>query len=166
MSVTSVAFCGAEACLAVIDFAPDCVHLMIPVTVGLNDLEIKVGKVKRETCSSFNDDIAGAIVGDLEAPGNGIVLWKDGVGEHSSNVRDVVVELDLQSCYVRIIAVSCWESGDRRLARDDLVGLVEERRHCVSVRVLNMDCWQTNVTSTNIWKFPSVVGFVVMPTPW
>lgn len=165
MVVSGVSLSGAEASLAIVYFASDGVHFVTPITVGFNDIVLCVREVERETCGSLDNNIASSIVCDLETPGDGIVLWEDAVRKHGADIGHVVVELNLESSHICIIPVGRGKARNGWLSGDDLVALVEERRYCIAIRVLDVDRGQANVAATNIWKLSPVICLVVVPAP-
>lgn len=127
MGMARVAFARSEARFTVINLPPDSVlermsivtkasglfrtyEFVVPIAMRLDHVVIHIGEIERETRSPFNHNVTSAVVRDLKAPGNSIVLGKDRVRKYSSDVGDVVIELHLKSRHIRIVAVCCWES--------------------------------------------------------
>jgi hypothetical protein len=165
MVMTGVALSGAEASLAIVYFASDGVHFVTPVAMGFNNVVFYVREVERETCSSLDNNIASSIVCDLETPGDGIVLWENTVRKHGADIRHVIVELNLESSHICVVPVGRGKSRNGWLAGGDLVALVEERRYCIAIGVLNVDRGQANVAATYIRKLSPIVCLAVVPAP-
>lgn len=164
VDVRSVASAAAEAGLAVLNRTLHFVHFVRPITLKLDHLKVKVRQVGAETCCTLDGDVLSSIVGDLEASRNCVVLREYRVGQSSRHIRVVVVELDDDGRNVGIVAIRRWETGEARLAIHHFVGLVAELGDGVTVRMANVNGWQTEIASSKVWELPANNSQVVHPT--
>lgn len=161
VDVGRVAKSAAEGSLAELNRSLDPVHLVRPVALQLDHLEVQVGQIGTERCGALDADRLCSVVGELETTCNSVVFVEHGVRQRGGDVGDVVVEVHNDGRNVAILAVSCWKSSKTGLALDDFVRLISESRHGVAIGVGDVDRRQTGIASSNVWELAAQVAQTV-----
>lgn len=164
VNMRSITDAAAEAGLTILNRSLDPVHFMGPISLELDHIELDVGQINGERSCSLDRDVFRSVVRDLEAACNCVILGENRVRERGSYVRNVVVKVYGDSRDIAVIAISGRQTGKTGLAIDDLVGLVGECRDSVAVGVRDMNRWETEVTSSNVWEFTTKVAQAVDPS--
>lgn len=129
-----------------------------------NHVQIEIGHVSAKRCRTFDDNVVRSIVHDLKASCNSIVAGEDGVGEHGSNIRVIVVHCHFHSRDIFGIAKRCRKTWKWWLALHHFVRLVGKCRYGTGVAVPDVNGRQTKITSAHIWELSPDIGQSIVPT--
>lgn len=76
---------------------------MRPVSMDFNHVQVQIREIGTKAGCPLNGNLTRAIICDLEASRNGIVLGEDGIGKRSRDVRVVVIQVHDKSRYFGIV---------------------------------------------------------------
>lgn len=135
-----------------------------PVSPKLNELQVFQRQINAQTRGFLHGDVALALIGDVDAPYNGVIFGKDGVGKIDRDGAVVVKERDNQSRDVIVGSERRGKARQTRFSRSDSVGSVSKIANGVSLGLVNLHRGNPEVSSAKVGVLPSDSTNHVNPT--
>lgn len=136
------------------DTSANSLGLSGPVTAKVDHFVVGKGQVDAQTSGLVENHVVVALVGDVDAAHDGVVLGEDRVRHVDGDGAVVVKEVHDKGRHVAGLAEGRWKTFERGLAFDELVRLVLELGDGISLAtagLADLEGRDAHVTAAEVW---------------